>query len=464
MVLHRRHEDRWKQNRQHVLPRLPKHIPIPQYGNTNQRILYRLPIAVLMFMALLLLTLLTRSSGIQATQHYLLHQQKQQQPEQELDLDLEPPRQEESSRQQFPLICSHQILNPPPFLPSSDSQERVNPLDGSLDGMTALFQNGVHCFDIDVVTLSDGTLLASHPRRLTRAIQESMERNKTATSEEIIIADYTLESLSNTLGLQNYKDPKNTIRGSTLGANNNASSPFPTFDEQLLPHFANLVRDIPGAFSKQDASSLSEAFPWDLKGPLLNIDLKQGPHLTTEKVLALAQKIHDLQLEDYVAVCVMDNDGSHPEDVDLLQILHQHNLQRKEEQTRSIPLTLVLRDLVPQDANVEAIRHLVETVYPQSIKALVPSFKFPVEWFQDIRNPKQELAEETTSNSITNELWRLPMTVWTIDSKDDYDVVSSLTTTTATDTKDKIPLVSAVVANSPMELVTTREQSATDES
>ena len=56
------------------------------------------------------------------------------------------------------------------------------------------------------------------------------------------------------------------------------------------------------------------------------------------------------------------------------------------------------------------------------------------------------------------------MTVWTIDSKDDYDVVSSLTTTTATDTKDKIPLVSAVVANSPMELVTTREQSATDES
>ena len=270
--------------------------------------------------------------------------------------------------------------------------------------------------------------------------------------------------MSQTLGLQDYKDPKNTIRGSTLGANNNASSPFPTFDEQLLPHFAKLVRGIPGAFSKQDASSsssLSEAFPWGLRGPLLNIDLKQGPHLTVERVLGLAQTIHDLQLEDYVAVCVMDNDGSHQEDVDLLQILHQHNLQRTEEQTRSIPLTLVLRDLVPHDANVEAIRHLVETVYPQSIKALVPSFKFPAEWFQDIRNPKLELEEETATNSITNELWKLPMTVWTIDSNNDYDVVSSLTTTTADTTKDKIPLVSAVVANSPMELVTTTEQSAT---
>ncbi len=476
MGLHRRHEDRSKQEQQqqqqHALHPLPKHIPLPQYGNSNQKILYRLPIAVFMLMALLLFTLLIRSSssGIQATHHDLLHphkQQKQPELELELELELEPPPQTPESlqpkqqQQQLPVVCSHQILNPPPLKPSSsnDSQEQqTSPLDGSLDGMTALFQNGVHCFDIDVVTLSDGTLLASHPSRLKQAIQEGKGNNAT-TDQEIVITDYTLQSLSQSLDLQKYNNPKNTIRGSTLSTIGSTSSPFPSFDEQLLPHFAELVRGIPGAFSKHEASS---AFPWALRGPLLNIDLKQGPHLTTEKVLELAQRIHDLQLEDYVAVCVMDNGAGgaqhqdHDDDVDLLQILHEHNTIRKEHQTTTksiIPLTLVLRDLVPQDANVDNIRYLVETVYPQSIKALVPSFKFPLEWFQNIRKSKDET---TKTNSMTNELWRLPMTVWTIDTKADYDAVTSLTATTADNKKnDKIPMASAVVANSPMELLTT---------
>ncbi len=471
MGLHRRHEDRSKQERQLRLRPLPKHVPMPSYASSKQNFVYRLPIAILTLMAFLLLTLLTRNCGIQSTHHNLLHRhrhQRQQQQQQhvqqqqhgqlepEIKEELEPQSGQQEQNQHLPLVCSHQILNPPPFLPSNDSQEHRSPLDGSLNGMTALFQNGVRCFDIDVVTLVDGTFLASHPRRLKQAIEEAITTNEQpnslpgepASDPEIVITNYTLESLSQTLGLEQYSNldaGKHSIRGSNT--TNSAFSPFPTFDTQVLPHFAKLVHGIPGAFSNEASSSA--AIPWGLKGPVLNIDLKQGPNLTTEKVLELAQQIHDLQLEDYVAVCVMDNDGT--QDVDLLKILHDHNTQQ--DQSKPIPLTLVLRDLVPQDANVDHIRNLVETMYPQSIKALVPSFKFPLEWFQNIRTPKEKSTDGTPST--TNELWKLPMTAWTIDSKADYEFVASLTTTTTS--LETIPMASAVVANSPMDLLEPKE-------
>mmetsp|Transcript_16838 Transcript_16838/g.46214 ORF Transcript_16838/g.46214 Transcript_16838/m.46214 type:complete len:317 (+) Transcript_16838:125-1075(+) len=74
-----------------------------------------------------------------------------------------------------PLVCSHQLLNPPmlpvdPKRPAPQDKSQPPP-DGSLDAMSALWHTGgVTCFDIDVVVLSDGMMLASHPRRLGAAL------------------------------------------------------------------------------------------------------------------------------------------------------------------------------------------------------------------------------------------------------------------------------------------------------
>ena len=43
------------------------------------------------------------------------------------------------------------------------------PPDGSLAAMDAFWSEGVTCFDVDVVVLGDGALVASHPARLAGA-------------------------------------------------------------------------------------------------------------------------------------------------------------------------------------------------------------------------------------------------------------------------------------------------------
>lgn len=380
-----------------------------------------------------------------------------------IGLTLSNSQQFQRQQQQHPppLVCSHQILNPPAL--SMDAAERLGnirkasgivPPDGSLDAMTALWHNGgVTCFDIDVIVLKDGTLLASHPRRLTAALESTSARD---ASKEFVLEDRTLESIHNLFG------------GHTTTTKGTSSFPFPVFDTQVLPHFAKLKGSLPGTFS----AALVDAVPaWDLKGPLLNIDLKQGPYLTKDVVLGLAREISKLQLEDSVAVCVTAPEESpDASQVDLLTILHQYNLQEATDAGAAakpsprIPLGLVLRDLVPADANVDTIRELVQTKYPESIRALVPSFKFSAAWYAMIRDPSAQSAKPSSNNNnnkhqqqYTNELWKLPMTVWTIDSKEDYRFVASLQKFVDVDRNGNqeripVPMVSAVVANKPMEL------------
>ena len=352
-------------------------------------------------------------------------------------------------QRRLPLVCSHQILNPPLFGldKSQPTTEDYLAPDGSLDAMTALWhKGGVHCFDVDVVTLSDGTLLASHPRRLKAAIYD-----REPQTENMALEEYTIESLSRILGLsRNSNDDTSSIRGRSVI---DGSSPFPIFDKEILPHFAKLVQNIPGAFSEETV--FPSPTPWSLKGPLLNIDLKEGPYLTKEKVLELAHQIHALRLEDYVAICVTSDEGPSTKQPSLLQIIHEHNLESVN-QRRKIPLTLVLRDLVPQDANVDRIRNLVEHMYPESIRALVPSFKFPISWYEQIRYPPPK-TKGGGHDRTSNELWRLPMTVWTIDSKEDYEFVASVVATTTIEQNGNdwngLPMASAVVANRPMEIL-----------
>jgi len=380
-----------------------------------------------------------------------------------LNRNQELPSYPKKRQLQSPLVCSHQVLNPPPFLPgqkglyssaSTGDSSSLLPLDGSLDAMTALWYNGgVTCFDIDVVVLSDGNMLASHPRRLKAAILDRTKEDKPEDAD-IALEEFTLDSIRNVLGI------RQNVRSGNNNAHGNGSSPFPLFDTEVLPHFGRLVRGIPGAFAKVEPSrnSMSTTLaPWELKGPLLNVDLKLGPYLTEQRVLKLTKQIHSLGLEDYVAICVTNpepprvdhhrSDASMP--LDLLDVLHSHNIQSSQ---KSIPVGLVLRDRVPEDAEVNWVRQVVEELYPESIKALVPSFKFSHEWYDQIRNQgidKKKLRKR--------ELWQLPMTVWTIDSEEDYTFVSSLKVMQGENDQTSkglsLPIVSAVIANKPMDII-----------
>ncbi len=102
---------------------------------------------------------------------------------------------------------------------------------------------------------------------------------------------------------------------------------------------------------------------------------------------------------------------------------------------------------------------MVEELYPGSIRSLVPSFKFPVEWYREIRRDVGggeggggSERDEGILDRVKNRLGTLPMTVWTIDSEEDYRCVSSARTATAGIGRfnEDAPLV---IANKPMELV-----------
>ena len=347
----------------------------------------------------------------------------------------QPPLYPLNQQRQSPLVCSHQLLNPPSFLPGQEdihgnTATGVSP-DGSLDAMTAFWVNGsVQCFDIDVVVLSDGNMLASHPRRLTAAIMDQRVGGK-SKDEKFVLEELSLDSIRKTLG---------------LSGEDNSASPFPIFDTEVLPHYKRMVRGIPVAQSSKSNALLQS--PWDLKGPMLFIDLKQGPYLTEQRLMKLVKQIHALELEDYITICVSvipPNSDS----LDVLNILHRYNTKSA---PKSIPLGLVLRDLVSEDTQIGLVRKTVED-YSESIKALIPSFKFAKDWYKEIRDPNG--SNKNSIRSSKNVLWRLPMSVWTIDSKDDYQYVSSLTTTTKNSDGNDIlvPMVSAVVANRPMEII-----------
>ncbi|KAL3908300.1 MAG: hypothetical protein SGILL_008534, partial [Bacillariaceae sp.] len=335
-----------------------------------------------------------------------------------------------------PQVCSHQLLNPPPALKSNS----ILPNDGSLLALKALWTAGIECFDIDVVTLQDGTLLAAHPRRLAKTLKKNADSSNNVISEEAKVHDNTLAQIQQVpMG----KSPKDVG-----GAEN---FPFPVLDADLLPLYATLVKGSHPFFKKptmkrlRQAKRKSSSHPRRLQGPLLNLDLKQGPYLTKEKLLSIVDTIHKLQLEDNVAICATPLDDSDSTSLDMLNILHQYNLQISESPVKkTIPLGLVLRDLVQQDQDVSQIRQRVQHQYADSIRLLVPSFKFPSSWYREVYRDESSdggidhgHAKAPIAKAI---LPQLPMTAWTIDSQQDFEYASQMD-------------VAAVVANRPMEFV-----------
>ncbi|KAL3925872.1 MAG: hypothetical protein SGILL_000121 [Bacillariaceae sp.] len=329
-----------------------------------------------------------------------------------------------------PQVCSHQLLNPPPLDPKSKP-----PPDGSLQAMNALWSAAkISCFDVDVVTLQDGTLLATHPRRLASALGE------------IAAKDGSMDVVSDEKSVHQNAYPviKNALLSMDM-AQEGEAFPFPLLDTELLPLYAKLVQGSPAFFG----GSVSNR---RLQGPLLNLDLKQGPHLTKEKLLSLVETIHKLGLQDYVAICVtpLNKNQAKREDntnaaLDMLTILHEHNSQQTSTH-KPIPLGLVLRDLVPEDQVVSHVRQQVQKHSP-SIRLLVPSFKFPEKWYRNLHQEEyrdddddddSSKASETTTS--INPLAQLPMTAWTIDTQQDYEYASRMN-------------VSSIVANRPLDFL-----------
>ena len=371
--------------------------------------------------------------------------------------------------------------------------------------MTALwYEGGITCFDIDVVVLSDGTMLATHPKRITTAISKALEQqqhqqqnNNNDDKEEeeedkdvIKIEEYTVDSIYDLLLLSS--------GGEEEEKKNKNNSPFPIFDTELLPHYADLVHTTTTTSNTSSPRGQQQVHhhqqeeevivPWMLRGPLLNIDLKLGPYLTEIRVLELLQSITDLGLEEYIAICVSPPEAydypSSSSSLNLWEILHSYNndkememetekkKKKKKKKKKIIALGLVLRDLVPDEKNVNRIQQLVSQdndLYKSdsdsdsgadagadadsggSIKLLIPSFKFEKEWYNTIRG--EEVANRSSENENENDsagailLRRLPMTVWTIDTIQDYQYVTSMTTTNG------IVMASAVVANNPMKII-----------
>jgi hypothetical protein len=294
-------------------------------------------------------------------------------------------------------VCSHQILHAPARIVNSDNTDDFhhhNPADGSLEAMEALWEiSGIRCFDIDIVTLKDGTLLASHPSRLAKALLSPLQEQKKAEQ-------YSLDELRK--------------KGADAIA-------FPLLME-VLEKFASLVHakenDGYGPFY-YDNIPINKSTPRipPLVGPLLNIDLK-GPNLTSHHLQMIGNELQRLNIVNHVALCATALDEEKNEvgpGIDLLQALGRNKPTRTTDNIRDTATTeeedskgvlqlnlgLTLRDRVEKDQDTERVTSLVEQ-YP-AIKLLVPSNKFEEEYFRTI------FASSSSTMS------HIPVTAWTVD-------------------------------------------------
>jgi glycerophosphoryl diester phosphodiesterase len=253
-------------------------------------------------------------------------------------------------------VCSHQILNAP------SSSDYYLP-DGSLQAMDALWEASINCFDIDIVTLKDGTLLTAHPKRFADALIGSVKQRP---------EEYTLAE----------------ARSAGIDAVG-----FPIL-EDVLSHFANLVKTTTITTTAHNDNTNGLIFRQGGVGPLLNLDLK-GPNLTVDHVNKLEEIITEQGILGNVAVCAtaLENNDVGP-GVDLLNILGM-----KRSIDNNLFIGIVLRDRVVEENNLERVSQLIEQ-YP-AIELIVPSNKFDVQYFHSLKKHVQK-----------------PITSWTVDDEE----------------------------------------------
>lgn len=262
-------------------------------------------------------------------------------------------------------VCSHQIINAPPTGRIGPQATLEPPPDGSSYALEALYQAGIECFDIDVVTLKDGTLLAAHPSRFAARVGTEKKPE-----------EYTL------------------FQARKAGADEVG---FPVLKD-VMHNFATLRRKSKGApFYSKAALASSDKIP-ALQGPLLNIDLK-GPNLTKQHLKDIEDLVKRRHITENVALCAtaLDDDGEVGPGIDMLEAYGNAG-------EHSTLFGLVLRDLVEKDRDVSRIKGLLEKY--TGIKAFVPSHKFSSDFFDSLST------------------LGLPITAWTVD--DDAGLIDAV--------------------------------------
>ena len=255
-------------------------------------------------------------------------------------------------------ICSHQILNAPTTSIVIGLLGQSSPPDGSKQAMESLWKAGIRCFDIDIVTLKDGILLAAHPTRFAAKVGER--------KPEL----YTLE------------------KAREEGADEKR---FPIL-EDTLEYFASLVKkDGEGAFFATE-TQINGTIP-RLEGPLLTMDLK-GPNLTTKHLQQIERIVEELGISGNVAICAtaLEGDEVGP-GVDFLQTFNGDDSAEHE-----VQFGLVLRDRVEKDNDIEGIQSILAKY--RRIKLVVASYRFDLDYFESISS------------------FALPVAAWTVDDQE----------------------------------------------
>ncbi|DBA67902.1 hypothetical protein WJX79_005473 [Trebouxia sp. C0005] len=147
---------------------------------------------------------------------------------------------------------------------------------GILAALRELFQMGICCFDIDIVTTSDQQLLVTHPSALQDTLNQNAG-NQTQDTSESEIHFHTLKDIRQ------------------LGAN---LSSFPSAAE-YLEEYARLIRE---------AAQASDAWhDWDPhRMPLVFLELK-GAAFNTDAIDWLWAEVLELGIVNHVALYVTDD-------------------------------------------------------------------------------------------------------------------------------------------------------------
>ncbi|KAL3944937.1 MAG: hypothetical protein SGBAC_000971 [Bacillariaceae sp.] len=220
--------------------------------------------------------------------------------------------------------------------------------------MTAFWNHGIRCFDIDVVNTKDGQLIAAHPAILGPKIKPN--DSKTPFDP----AAFTLEEMRR------------------MGADEEGHPLLNT----VLKHYSTLINT--------DATTRKPYFTENseyIQGSLFHLDLK-GPNLTSKDVNDVTAKLLELEIQKNVAVCAGAlKDGEVGPGYDMLKHLGQN--------PSTGTMSLVLRDREENDRNVDMVHDIVQK--NKAIRSYASSYKFDKEFFLKIRG--------------------LPIITWTIDDE-----------------------------------------------
>ena len=250
-------------------------------------------------------------------------------------------------------ICSHQLKG----MASLPLNDATHPRDGSLAGMTAMWREGITCFDVDGVLTSDGVMLATHPKRFADATGGARP------------AEMTL------------------ARARDAGAD---EAGFPTLDD-VIAHFASLVEaTAPDArpywwrgddsFARRSVNPRRRgrrpAAP-PLTGPVLCLDLK-GDALAPAHAVRLVALADDLNVRGRVLVYVYDGGK---DDAVLAALATKRP---------SVAVGLGRRDENPAHRSVPALSRVStggtnehdEASGGGIVRAIVPSVGFDARWYE----------------------------------------------------------------------------------